>query len=354
MLGHRSIGSGLQVVLFSRRTPAVRFLPPLLSALYWHSYMVLFLLALHPPGALLTQPLLASTRPCLSRGPSSIMRSAPPAGFEWGNKDREAAPDRLLRQLNPVLDRVVRVGNHVPAFTSLAYFGLISMTMQNMQMPAMGPMVATLKTVITKAVGPTTNKAFSQLFATLVTPAPFVFLIWPVIALLQLLTVTFSAFRPGAPMSQSELTSLALANAAATGWLLTSSNSAAGALPLLSVLLLPLVPFFSGGPLRAAAPPRGWYRPVFEVFSSFTTLASFLALAVELQYGGRVALLAGRAEPCALIFLGLTAAVVSLAKRTPIKKAVNLLALSGTSNYRHIASIGHTTYSYRALRHQQL
>ena len=40
-------------------------------------------------------------------------------------------------------------------------------------------MVATLKTVITRAVGPTTNKAFSQLFATLVNPAPFVFLIWP-------------------------------------------------------------------------------------------------------------------------------------------------------------------------------
>ena len=77
--------------------------------------------------------------------------------------------------------------------------------------------MATLKTVITRAVGPTTNKAFSQLFATLVTPAPFVFLIWPVIALLQLLTVTFSAFRSGAPMTQSELTSLALANAAATG-----------------------------------------------------------------------------------------------------------------------------------------
>ena len=45
--------------------------------------------------------------------------------------------------------------------------------------------MATLKTVITRAVGPTTNKAFSQLFATLVNPAPFVFLIWPVIALLQ-------------------------------------------------------------------------------------------------------------------------------------------------------------------------
>ena len=172
--------------------------------------MALLLLVLHPPGALLTPPVLASTRPRLSRGPSPMMAAAPPGGFEWGVKDREALPDRLLKELNPVLDRVVRLGNHVPAFTSLAYFGLISMTMGGPPMPAMGPMVATLKTVITKAVGPTTNKAFSQLFATLITPAPFVFLIWPVIAVLQLFTVTFSAFRPGAPMTQSELTSLTL------------------------------------------------------------------------------------------------------------------------------------------------
>ena len=142
--------------------------------------MALLLLVLHPPGALLTPPVLASTRPRLSRGPSPMMAAAPPGGFEWGVKDREALPDRLLKELNPVLDRVVRLGNHVPAFTSLAYFGLISMTMGGPPMPAMGPMVATLKTVITKAVGPTTNKAFSQLFATLITPAPFVFLIWPV------------------------------------------------------------------------------------------------------------------------------------------------------------------------------
>ena len=73
------------------------------------------------------------------------MQAAPPAGFEWGAKDRERTADRLLKQPDPLVERVVRVGNHVPAFTSLAYFGLISMTMQTMQMPAMGPMVATLK-----------------------------------------------------------------------------------------------------------------------------------------------------------------------------------------------------------------
>ena len=54
----------------------------------------------------------------------------------------------------------------------------------------MPDMAATLRAVITRAVGPTTNKAFSMLFLTPVTPAPFVFLIWPVIALLQFLTVS--------------------------------------------------------------------------------------------------------------------------------------------------------------------
>ena len=53
-----------------------------------------------------------------------------------------------------------------------------------------------------------------------------------------------------------------------------------------------------------------------------------------------MALLAGRAEPCALIFLGLTAAVVSLAKRTRIKKSVNLLALSGILYQRIAADAG--------------
>ena len=104
--------------------------------------VALLLLALHPAGALLARPVLASSRPCLSRGPlsrgpPSVMRAAPPDGFEWGAKDRERSADRLLRQLDPLLERVVRVGNHVPVFTSLAYFGLISMTMQTMPMPAM-------------------------------------------------------------------------------------------------------------------------------------------------------------------------------------------------------------------------
>ena len=67
------------------------------------------------------------------------------------------------------------------------------------------------------------------------------------------------------------------------------------------------------------------------MFSSFVTLAAFLALAVELQHGGRVAMLADRPEPCAVIFLflGLTASVIALPNRlSVIKRFVNLLVLT--------------------------
>ena len=173
------------------------------------------------------------------------------------------------------LDRTIRLGNHVPALASLSYFGLISM---QMGMDS-APLMATLRSVLVSAVGPTTNKAFSLYFSTLVTPASFVFLIWPVIAAVQLVTVSVSALRPKAPpLTQSQLTALTAANVVATRWLITSSNSLPGALPVASVLLLPLVPLLSGHPLRASA--RGsvglspFYRPVFQIFSAFTTLAS--------------------------------------------------------------------------------
>jgi len=100
-------------------------------------------------------------------------------------------------------------------------------------------------------------------------------------------------------------------------------------LPVWSAVALPLVPIIAGYPLRTASPPRGLYALVFHVFSSFTTLASFLALAVELQYGGRVKFFFGQAEPAALVFAALTASVVSLRQRSTAKRAVNLLALGG-------------------------
>ena len=83
-----------------------------------------------------------------------------------------------------------------------------------------------------------------------------------------------------------------------------------------------LVPRPRGGTTTTSSHARA--TQVFEVFSSFTTLASFLAFAVELQYGGRIPFFAGRTELCSLVFLGLTGAVVSLPKRTMIKKVPQL------------------------------
>jgi len=254
----------------------------------------------------------------------------PPAGFAWA-EDGSAVDevDSVLEAVDATLTkRLVRVANHVPALGSLAYFGEISMAMGPMSMPALA---TSLRGVLTRAVGPTTNKAFSMYFATPVTPASFVFLIWPVIAALQLLTLTWSAVRPNAPpLKQAELTSLTLANVCATTWLVASSNSFSGALPLASCLVLPFVPLFSAFPLRSPSLPRGEYKLVFQVFSAFTTIASFLALAVELQYGGRLPLIGTLpAEAAALVFLGLTATVVGLSQRSLAKRVVNALALTG-------------------------
>ena len=140
-----------------------------------------------------------------------LAAAPPPAGFEWGAFDRAGLLEKLDTQ---VVSRAVRLANHVPASASLAYFGLISTTMMSMPMPMMTGGVATLRSVITRGVGPTTNEAFAALFPTLVTPANFVFLIWPAISLLQLLTLASSALPlPGRPpLKQDSLTALAAAN----------------------------------------------------------------------------------------------------------------------------------------------
>ena len=244
--------------------------------------------------------------------------------------------------------RIVRLANHATLVGSLAYFGLVSSTMQ---LPGARMPMATLASVITQRVGPTTNAQFSTYFSTLVTPAPYVFLIWPFIAAVQALTVAISILRPGIlrlkspqnslealktigkgkALSQTELASLSLANAAATVWLFVSSNSLPGALPLLSCLILPFVPFFAAYPLRASpfmTPPE-IYRPVFQIFSSFTAIASCLAVAVELQYGGRIGFFAGRPELCGSIFLALVGALVSLPARCLARRTVTTFALSG-------------------------
>lgn len=269
-------------------------------------------------------------------------------------------PSRLSARTNLALNKLdsllinplTRVANHAAAVSSLSYFGLISMTMMSVTagggMPAMA---ATFRAVITRSVGMTSNQAFSRQFSTLVTPANFVFLIWPAIAALQLGALTLSILRPkhrsfgqrrlplvlrrlaGPQMSQSDLTSLALANVFATTWLITASNAVAGDLPVGSVLALPFVPLFSGLPLRSSSPPLA-YRLVFQVFSAFTTIATFLAIAVELQHGGRVPWFTGKAEPTAALFLGLTAGLVSLPKRSLAKRLVNLLAITGILSSR--------------------
>ena len=234
--------------------------------------------------------------------------------------------DNSLRELDDVaLTGVVRVADHASAVATLSYFGLISMEMMAMRSEGMP---ATFRAVSTRSVGPVSNARFAAQFPTLVTPANFVFLIWPVIATLQFCTVGLSAFRKSAPLRQSELTSLSLANCFATAWLLISSN-AASALPVWSVLTLPLVPIFSGLPLRSSSPPQDQDRLVFDVFSSFTTIASFLAIAVELQHGGRIPFFSGNAEGAAMAFLALTGGLVSLPRRTTPKRAINVLALSG-------------------------
>jgi hypothetical protein len=270
----------------------------------------------------------------------TMVGTTPPAGFTWAGESR-FKPLQTLDSV--VLSRAVRLGNHAPAFASLSYFGLISMTM--LKMEPMAATAATLRAVITRGVGPTSNAAFAAAFSTLVTPANFVFLIWPVISAFQLATLVASTLRNSMPLRQDHLASLSLANVFATCWLLTSSNARAGVLPLASLLYLPLVPLFAGLPLRSPAPPRGLDKVVFSIFSSFTTLASFLALAVELQYGGRLPLIgAVPAEVAALVFLGLTGLVIAQPKRTIVKKAVNLLALTGILA-RRVSAVGFSPLS---------
>jgi hypothetical protein len=69
---------------------------------------------------------------------------------------------------------------------------------------------------------------------------------------------------------------------------------------------------------------------VFQVFSSFTTFAALLALAVELQHGGRIPFFKGKAELCACIVLALYAAIVAIFGRHAgiVKRLVNAGALT--------------------------
>jgi len=167
-------------------------------------------------------------------------------------------------------------------------------------------------------------------FDTLLTPASFVFKIWPVIAAVQVLVVAASLLNiNSAKLRQNELTALSMANIVATSWLVASSNAIPGMLPFKCFYLLPLVPLISGYPLRSTPSPKSGSRLVFQLFSSFTTIASLLALAAEMQYGNRIGFFFGKAEATACTVLGLTGFTISRPKNSPLRQAVYLLSLTG-------------------------
>ena len=246
---------------------------------------------------------------------------------------------------NVLLSRLVRVGNHIPAAASLAYFGLVSMASM---MPAMHAQLRpTLTSVLTQAVGATTNAQFAAYFPTLVTPPSFIFLVWPLIATVQFVTIAISAFLTKTPLlSQDTLTALSLTNLASSSWLLVSSSASPGALPLASFSVLPLVPWFAAYPLRRLMGIRSADKEsigtnekteadkptlqnfVFQLYSGFTTLAAILAFAVELQHGGRVPFVKDRPEVAAFVFLALSNFVVNRS-RSVVRKTVNTVAICG-------------------------
>lgn len=283
------------------------------------------------------------------KAPIPLGMSSKPTGTD-SDCPVERAGSRVTKGLagldKYVLKRVIRIANHGPALLSLSYFFLISMA----SMMGMGPLTptagtagaatkVTLAAALTQAVGMTTNAQFATLFPTLITPASFVFLVWPIVSVLQLITVITSAIYPSDDefLSQNELSSLTVANLFSGFWLLVSSNAKAGLLPLSSFTILPLVPIFSGYPLRNSPT---YLLPAFQLFSSFTTLASFLAFTVELQHGGRIPYFGKlSAEVSGSVFLLLySAASLAVKNKSVVKRIINCVALTGII-VRRIAAV---------------
>eukprot|EP01083_Nonionella_stella_P041689 112938_1 len=171
-----------------------------------------------PSAVALTTPgrTTATKLSSLAKAPAELLRWMPP--LRQSNLDMSTAGEeepskfpvtRFSKKVNAflatldstVLQRVLRIVNHAPALASLSYFGLISMA----SMMGMGPLSsttanvatkATLSSVLTQTVGTTTNSQFAALFPTNITPAASVFLVWPIIAVLQLIIVVTSALFP--------------------------------------------------------------------------------------------------------------------------------------------------------------
>jgi hypothetical protein len=241
-------------------------------------------------------------------------------------------------------NRFLRLIQHVPALSSLFLFGFISsvsmMGKQALSDSSLSTMSSSLWTALAQYVGPTSNAALAQMFPTFVTPAPLVFLIWPIIAILQLLTLSLSILFPLQDefLNGNELAALTTANLLSITWIIVSSM-ATSSLPLGCVLTLPLVPFIISNPLRNK--PR-YILPAFEVYSSFTTLAAFLAVAIELQHGGRIPWIGNvSGEISALTFLFLySASSLAVMKKSLAKKMVNVVALGGILYQRWITQVG--------------
>lgn len=238
-----------------------------------------------------------------------------------------------------VLTRLIRIASHSTALATLFFFGLVSMTSM---MGGPGPLMPTLTSVLTKGLGATTNAQFSSFFPTLITPPSYIFLIWPLISVVQFITVTCSALVPSPDplLSDEDLSALSVANLAATAWLFVSSKATAVMPPLASLLVLPVVPLFAGYPLRArrgGAKQPSFQNVAFQLFSSFTTIASFLALTVELQHGGRVPFFKGNAELAAMVFLSLFYGVIRLGRHGAVKRTVHAAAITAILSKRVIA-----------------
>ena len=209
----------------------------------------------------------------LSRSPSTLGRGGG-APLRIGRWVRTYAVDGAVEEAvaaidEAVADRLIGVASHATAAASLAFFGLLS---TSMMMP--GADASKLASALTASLGPTSNQAFAAKFPTFVTPASYVFLVWPVITLLQATSLARSVAASLAKgkarrLSHDDLSALALANACASAWLLVSSNAVGAVAPLGSLLWLPLVPLFAGRrpawkPNRCKIPPPWVFRNDFS------------------------------------------------------------------------------------------
>ena len=261
-----------------------------------------------------------------------------------------------LNTLDTVIGKpALRAAQHAPAIASLACLGALA---TGVSLPSgvvgLRPLAATAGAIVQGSLqGPLVAKGVGAAYATLATPARLIWLAWPLISLAQLCALTFSLLRParmyrppkyleplqavaGAPMSPTDLAALTLANGCAIAWLGLAQGAASGRLPLPlplgCTLLLPLLAFFAGQPLRKGENAVAVFRPLFELLSSCGLLAGLLGVATELQHGGRVpavgALLA-TPEGAACAAVGLAAAAVSLPGRCLARRALAALALGG-------------------------